>query len=638
MEEERAQVLIAGRYRLLDLVGRGGMGRVWLARDEMLHRDVAVKEIVPPTWLGDHERDELRSRTLREARAAARLNHPAVVRLYDVIPVDGSPWIVMEYVPSRTLQDVVDAEGPLEPSRAARVGLAVLDALHAAHAAGVLHRDIKPQNVLVAHDGRVMLTDFGLATFDGGDGVTTRPGMVLGSPQYVAPERAAEGASTVAADLWSLGATLHAAVEGRSPYARSTAMATLSALAAGPPDPAPHAGVLAPVLAGLLRRDPRDRLDHDAARRLLVRAATGRTDPPPAGSAATSAASSSVASAGSVASGASAAEPTSAASAASAAEPTSAASAASAAEPTSAASGTELASARPAGASAAGRLGPAAGAPPAGTDELAEQEPTIALPAAGGAAAPGEPAATLSGSNGRRSTRRVALVAVSLLVAVAAGVGTALAVTADQPTDTASGPTDPPPRARWDGGRDGPGPDRHQPPPGGRGVAPPPFACVRPDIGGAPVSAGAPAPGERFRPPSGWVWHADTAGFRVSVPATWYYSRDGVVACFQDPATGRAFSVGAGGTADPLAGLRAVRDAAARAGALPAYDEIRLSASDGGAEWECRWRTPDGPMLHARQLVVGAGPWTLGWITDDGDWAAADADWAVVRESFRPPR
>ncbi|WP_433550657.1 protein kinase domain-containing protein [Micromonospora zamorensis] len=277
-------MLIADRYRLLDLVGRGGMGRVWRARDEMLHREVAVKEIMPPSWLADRERDELRSRTLREARAAARLNHPAVVRLYDVIAVDGSPWIVMEYVPSRTLQDVVDADGPLEPAHAARIGLAVLDALHAAHTAGVLHRDIKPQNVLVAHDGRVMLTDFGLATFDGGDGAMTRPGMVLGSPQYVAPERAAEGVSTVAADLWSLGATLHAAVEGRSPYARSTAMATLSALAAGPPDPAPHAGQLAPVLAGLLRRDPRDRLDHDAAHRLLTAAATGRTEPTAEGS------------------------------------------------------------------------------------------------------------------------------------------------------------------------------------------------------------------------------------------------------------------------------------------------------------------------------------------------------------------
>ncbi|MEU8287563.1 serine/threonine-protein kinase [Micromonospora sp. NPDC048905] len=586
-------MLIAGRYRLLDLVGRGGMGRVWLARDEMLHREVAVKEIVPPTWLADHERAEVRSRTLREARAAARLNHPAVVRLYDVIPVDDNPWIVMEYVPSRTLQDVVDAEGPLEPSRAARIGLAVLDALHAAHTAGVLHRDIKPQNVLVAHDGRVMLTDFGLATFDGGDGVTTRPGMVLGSPQYVAPERAAEGASTVAADLWSLGATLHAAVEGRSPYARSTAMATLSALAAGPPDPAPHAGALAPVLAGLLRRDPRDRLDHQAARRLLVRATTGNPDPPP------------VSASGS-----------------------------------RSGLGSGPGSGSAAGPGSAGRLGSPTGDPTAGADGSADQESTSAPPQPGRAA--DDAVAVPGGSKGRRTSRRVALVAVSLLVAVAAGVGTALAVTADQPTDTVARPSDPPPYAPPNGGgRDGPygpGPDRHRPPPGGRDVAPPPFACVRPDIGGAPVTARAPAPGERFRPPPGWVWHADTTGFRVFVPATWHYSRDGEVACFQDPATGRTFSVAADGAADPLAALRAARDAAAGGGALPEYDEILLAPRDGGAEWECRWRAPDGPLLHARQLVVGAAPWTLGWITADEDWAAGDTDWPVVRKSFRPPR
>ncbi|MGC5289546.1 serine/threonine-protein kinase [Micromonospora sp. DT231] len=616
-------MLIAGRYRLLDLVGRGGMGRVWLARDEMLHREVAVKEIVPPTWLTDHERAEVRSRTLREARAAARLNHPAVVRLYDVIPVDGSPWIVMEYVPSRTLQDLVDAEGPLEPSHAARIGLAVLDALHAAHTAGVLHRDIKPQNVLVAHDGRVMLTDFGLATFDGGDGVTTRPGMVLGSPQYVAPERAAEGASTVAADLWSLGATLHAAVEGRSPYARSTAMATLSALAAGPPDPAPHAGALAPVLAGLLRRDPRDRLDHDAARRLLVRAATGHTDPTPTPASESTSASGSAPTSGSGSRSGTGSPSRSGTGSRSG-------------------SGSASGSGSTSGSGSAGRLDLTTEEAPAGADELAGQELTIPLPQPGPAAGPGTAVTVPDGSTRRRTTRRAALVAVALLVAVAAGVGTALAITADQPTDTVARPSNPPPYAPPGGGaRDGPygpGPDRRRPPPGGPAVPPPPFACVRPDIAGAPVPARVPASGERFRPPSGWVWHADAAGFRVSVPATWHYSRDGVVACFQDPATGRAFSVAAGGAADPLAGLRAVRDAADGAGALPEYDEIRLAPSDGGAEWECRWRAPNGPLLHARQLVVGTDPWTLGWITADEDWAAADADWAVVRKSFRPPR
>ncbi|MFD6665103.1 protein kinase [Micromonospora chalcea] len=271
-------VVIAGRYRLLDLVGRGGMGQVWRARDEELHREVAVKQVVPPNWLAENERDELRARTLREARTSARLNHPNVVRVYDVVRVEGDPWLVMEYVPSRSLQEIVEADGPLPPGRAAEIGLAVLAALRAAHDAGVLHRDVKPANVLLARDGRVLLTDFGLAVFQGGDGAMTRPGLVLGSPQYVAPERAAEGVSSVEADMWSLGATLHAAVEGRSPYARSTAMATLAALATRPPDPAPHAGPLAPVLAGLLRRDPRARLGHHETARLLGVAAVSDAD------------------------------------------------------------------------------------------------------------------------------------------------------------------------------------------------------------------------------------------------------------------------------------------------------------------------------------------------------------------------
>ncbi|MEU4554435.1 serine/threonine-protein kinase [Micromonospora violae] len=558
-------MLITGRYRLLDLVGRGGMGRVWRARDEMLHREVAVKEIVPPSWLAEHERAEVRARTMREARAAARLNHPAVVRLYDVVAVEGSPWIVMEYVPSRTLQDVVDAEGPLEPARAARIGLAVLDALQAAHTAGVLHRDIKPQNVLVAHDGRVMLTDFGLATFDGGDGATTRPGMVLGSPQYVAPERAAEGVSTVAADLWSLGATLHAAVEGQSPYARSTAMATLSALAANPPDPAPHAGALAPVLDGLLRRDPRDRLDHDTARRLLTTAATGHTDPP---------------------------------------------------------SATDQPSADGPASKRADQTSPA--------DDPDDSDPTIPLPDPG-AAVSVSPTPAPDPAAGR-TARRVAVVAVALLVAVVAGVGTALVVTGDEPGDT-TGWSSPQPNRPPNDGPFGPGR-----PPAGRNLPPPPFACVRPEIVGTPVRAGAAHSGEEFRPPPGWVWHADTAGFRVSVPATWVTSRDDSVTCFQDPATGRALSIAGGDAVDPLQRLRTARDAAAKAGALPGYNEIRLAAGDGGAEWECRWQTPHGSWLHARQQIFHANRWTLGWITRDEDWAMAAADWELVRDSFRPPR
>jgi serine/threonine protein kinase len=271
------RMLIAGRYRLLEPVGSGGMGRVWLARDEMLDRDVAVKEFVPPDWMTDEEKTRLRDRTLREARSAGRLNHPHVVRVYDVVHADGLPWIVMEYVASRSLHQVINEDGPYSPVAAARIGLAVLDALSAAHRAGVLHRDVKPHNVLIGLDGRVVLTDFGLATFVD-DGSVTGPGLVVGSPQYVSPERARDGASTVESDMWSLGATLYAAVEGRSPYARETAMATLMALATEEPDPPERAGLLSPVLLGLLRHEPETRLtasEVDRRLRMVVSAAPG---------------------------------------------------------------------------------------------------------------------------------------------------------------------------------------------------------------------------------------------------------------------------------------------------------------------------------------------------------------------------
>ncbi|GAA0920571.1 hypothetical protein GCM10009557_91020 [Virgisporangium ochraceum] len=271
----QSPALLAGRYRLRDPLGTGGMGRVWLARDEVLHRDVAIKEVDPPAGLSLDEREELRTRTLREARTTARLSHPNVVQIYDVLGVDDRPWIVMEYVRSRSLQQILQDEGALPPARVAEIGLAVLRALAAAHAAGVLHRDIKPGNVLIADDGRVVLTDFGLATFQGGKSSVTRPGLVWGSPEYVAPERAKHGVSSVEADLWSLGATLYAAVEGSSPYARSTAMASLTALATERPPTPGHAGPLKPVISGLLRKDPRARLRASEVERILMRIADG---------------------------------------------------------------------------------------------------------------------------------------------------------------------------------------------------------------------------------------------------------------------------------------------------------------------------------------------------------------------------
>ncbi|MDG9673080.1 serine/threonine-protein kinase [Micromonospora sp. DH14] len=268
--------LVADRYRLLSPLGQGGMGRVWKARDEVLHRDVAIKELVPPPGLTDDERREMRERSLREARAIARLNHANVVRIFDVLRTDGDPWIVMEYVASKSLQDTLAEDGPVSVARTVEIGLGVLGALSAAHKAGVMHRDVKPGNVLLGEDGRVVLTDFGLATIPGDPNVT-RTGMVLGSPAYISPERARDGTAGPEADLWSLGATLYAAVEGKSPYARPSAIGTLAALATEPIPPPKNAGPLKAVLNGLLRKDPNERITAEVAERLLRRAGGKRS-------------------------------------------------------------------------------------------------------------------------------------------------------------------------------------------------------------------------------------------------------------------------------------------------------------------------------------------------------------------------
>ncbi|MEU8072139.1 protein kinase [Micromonospora sp. NPDC049151] len=813
------EVVIAGRYRLLELVGRGGMGQVWRARDEELQREVAVKQVVPPNWLAENERDELRARTLREARTSARLNHPNVVRVYDVVRVQGEPWLIMEYVPSRSLQEIIESDGPLPPGRAAEIGLSVLAALRAAHDAGVLHRDVKPANVLLARDGRVLLTDFGLAVFEGGDGAMTRPGLVLGSPQYVAPERAAEGVSSVEADMWSLGATLHAAVEGRSPYARSTAMATLAALATRPPDPAPHAGPLTPVLAGLLRRDPRTRMGHRETARLLGVAAVSEADAEAAGSAGrATAASSDRAGAGREAdvpargaAGDGAALPGSPAAPAGgiypdlmppaaaarawnraakrsewappaegdrAPPPGDAAEATGPADvpgsagrrsdsgglpsPSSAAGGPDAdrrpdasggpaadggsgaagGPAAPAGPGAANRPGAAdrqgaadrpvavgraappeharagdpdrdragdpdrapAGAPergragPPGQNDPAaatEPDPPRAGPARPGPISlgptvltsfvdPGSPGGPESapradalspvriGGPGSAPVakpppvahsgpvdsgavhpapprpagvprpadpplpaadgnplHRWGLVLGAVLLAVATGVGTALAI---------SGGHDDPPQAStsteavvrpWD-----------RPP--GPGMPPPPFPCVRPDVAGTPVRKGPPPDNPPVTVPAGWVWPADTGGFRIALPAGWLQLRSGDTTCFQDPATRRILGVEPYPGGDPVGRLKSSERDLKSAGRLPLYQKLRLEPDGPGAAWECLWTAPYGERMHALRVLPGerAG-WTLGWTTSDADWQAASKQFAVIRASLgtvRPTR
>ncbi|NUK40695.1 serine/threonine-protein kinase, partial [Streptomyces lunaelactis] len=276
--------VVAGRYRLLSPLGEGGMGIVWRARDEVLNREVAVKEVRAPTALGEADERRLYARLEREAWAAGRISHRNVVTVYDVATEDGRPWIVMELVRGLALSDVLDAEGPVTPQRAAHVGAEILAALRAAHEAGVLHRDVKPGNVLIANDGRVVLTDFGIAMVEGTSNLTMT-GELIGSPEFLAPERAMGRTPGPESDLWSLGVLLYAAVEGNSPFRQNTPLSTLRAVVDEELPPPRRAGPLAPVIAGLLRKDPAERLSaEEAGHQLRVVGAGGtvRTVPPAA--------------------------------------------------------------------------------------------------------------------------------------------------------------------------------------------------------------------------------------------------------------------------------------------------------------------------------------------------------------------
>ncbi|MFI9647078.1 serine/threonine-protein kinase [Streptomyces sp. NPDC052040] len=273
-EEPGRERVIAGRYRLLSPLGAGGMGTVWRARDEVLRREVAVKEVRAPAGLSPAELERLYARLEREAWAAARVADRGVVTVYDVAHQDGRPWIVMELVRGIALSDLLDAQGPLPPRRAAAIGADVLSALRAAHAAGVLHRDVKPANVLLADDGRVVLTDFGIATVEGSSALTMT-GEVIGSPEFLAPERALGRTPGPESDLWSLGVLLYAAVEGHSPFRRNTPLNTLRAAVDEELPPPRRAGPLAPVIEGLLRKDPAERIPAPVAEQELRIIGTG---------------------------------------------------------------------------------------------------------------------------------------------------------------------------------------------------------------------------------------------------------------------------------------------------------------------------------------------------------------------------
>ncbi|MFI0981572.1 serine/threonine-protein kinase [Streptomyces sp. NPDC021093] len=268
--------VVAGRYRLLAPLGQGGMGVVWRARDEVLGREVAVKEVRAPAGLGGTDQTRLYARLEREAWAAARISHRNVVTVYDVATEDGRPWIVMELVRGLSLSDVLAADGTLTPQRAAHIGAEVVTALRAAHAAGVLHRDVKPGNVLIGNDGRVVLTDFGIAMVEGTSALTMT-GELIGSPEFLAPERAMGRTPGPESDLWSLGVLLYAAVEGSSPFRLDTPLSTLRAVVDEELPPPTGAGALRPVIEGLLRKDPAERMTGAEAERQLRIVGAGGT-------------------------------------------------------------------------------------------------------------------------------------------------------------------------------------------------------------------------------------------------------------------------------------------------------------------------------------------------------------------------
>ena len=255
---------VAGRYWLRRLLGRGGMGVVWLAEDVVLHRVVAIKGLAFTGLHDDEQRIAARARLLHEAQIAATVDHPGTVRVYDIAEDAGDPWIIMEALPGQTLEEVLHNQGPLPVDLVTSLGLRLLDALQAIHRAGIVHCDVKPGNVQLCGGGRVVLTDFGIASTVG-DAPSTPPELIAGSPAYMSPERCRGGEFGPASDPFSLGATLYAAVEGRSPFGKGSPVATVAAVVTDPPAPSLRAGALRPVIEGLLAKDAGRRLSADQA-------------------------------------------------------------------------------------------------------------------------------------------------------------------------------------------------------------------------------------------------------------------------------------------------------------------------------------------------------------------------------------
>ena len=580
MSAPETERLLAGRYRLRAVIGRGGMGAVWRARDELLNRDVAVKEIIWPPELDEAEQDTVRRRVVREAQMLARLRHPNVVGVYDIFDEDGRPVIVMELVPFPSLRDTVHDAGPLPPARVARIGLGVLTGLRAAHQAGVVHRDVKPANILLGPEDRIVLTDFGIAKADDSPALTTS-GILIGSPSYLAPERARGGPGDAAADLWGLGASLYWAVEGRPPFDRPGVLASLTAVVSEEPEPPLHAGPLAPAIDGLLRKDPGTRLDAADAERMLhdiLDQDTAVRTAPMIG-------------------------------------------------PTVA-----FGPAADIGPAPASELAPSA--PEADTESFppvaAAQAPAAAaVPDVAGspdrAAAPvthGPPPAR------RRGPRRArglwaALIAVVAIAAITTAVtwdasGTGHPAARPSPTKSA----------------------RSSVPASAPGSA----ASTPPSATSAPASSPGAGGGAASAVPSGYYRFTNSTGFSIGVPAGWQIQHVGHYVYIRDPANGGIFLLidqSDQPKSDPLADWR--EQAAARQSSYPGYRLIRLAAvsypqAEKAADWQFTYDR-DGvevEVLNRNVLANAQHAYALYWSTSVSDWNAYYHYFQVFAATFQP--
>ncbi|WP_031062919.1 serine/threonine-protein kinase [Streptomyces sp. NRRL WC-3742] len=637
--------LLAGRYRLNAVLGRGGMGTVWRAEDEMLGRTVAVKELRMNASVDEEEKHRLIVRTLREAKATARIRHASAVTVFDVVEEDDRPWIVMELVESRSLADVVREDGPLAPARAAEIALDVLGVLSAAHALGILHRDVKPSNVLIGDDGRVVLTDFGIASVEG-DASVTSTGMLVGAPSYISPERARGQKPGPPADLWSLGGTLYAMVEGRPPYDRGSALATLTAVMTEELTAPENAGPLLAVIEGLLEKDPAERLDASQTRSMLRRVVAEAT------AKAESTTESAVPVAAAEEAGKKDVE----------SEPVKP-------EPRRSISGllgTVRVGSRAKDAEPAGPAEPAAEAVPAAPAEASEAAPAPAADPIRPVTSEWTMGATqAAGADPRKGRRRLAVVTVVLVLLLIAGVvavvravgsgdggadgaGTNGAGTTSAGTNSAgaSAPAAAPvvPSA--------PGASATEPAGTPAATTPPPVA---PPATGAASETGAPPaattaaqpPAQPPAPavPAGFHEYKDPSGFSVLLP-DWLQPADsdsGNRRIFKNPADGSQLrfewttSPGPSALADWQGSEAGVR------GQVTNYQRLNLAAITyrdwtNAADWEWTNGTPRTHSLN-RGFVTGSPAkygYSIYWIVPDAQWAAQASARDTVFNSFQP--